>query len=324
MCGLCGVRKFGQVPIDQAMVDTLLLGNEHRGISATGVALQQEDGSIQVYKIDEPAWAFVASNEYKEFMKKNLRPTTLTVLGHTRAATVGEPEKNENNHPMWHGKTAVTHNGTIQNHTNAFDRYKLERHAETDSDIIRAILDEDGLTPKALNKMNSLTGNAAFVAVSTAYPGKLLLARSGNPIQLAATEDYLIWSSETGPIYKALRPNAMRFGVPMRRMSPLDHYMVPMNDHSAWLFGNKPKGADIGTWEDDWLEWHQEMKISYNFTPVNYQVHANYHGLRLKFYQDKKVDVVQCPKCQVWISLSPTLVKQLHNLKCAACKTKLA
>src|ERR1700690_900722 len=160
MCGICGVRRFGESPITLDEINIMLIDNQRRGNHATGVALQQVDGSIQILKQDEPAWRFVTTDAYHAFMEANLREDTLIALGHTRLATKGPTTNNVNNHPMWAGKTAVIHNGVIHNDDAMFTRLKLERFAETDSDIIRAILDDQGFTPKALNMLSDLSGSA--------------------------------------------------------------------------------------------------------------------------------------------------------------------
>ena len=323
MCGICGVHRFSDTPISRDTVDLLILNNQNRGLEATGVALQQADGEIQVFKNDVTPVMFVASSEYDQFMDKNLREDTVTVLGHTRKVTKGTPRVNNNNHPLFQGKAAVIHNGTIHNDDFMFKEWKLERKAETDSDIFRAVLDKEGFSHKAINMFSRLNGNGAFAAIHPDYPGKLLLGRSGNPIQIAATADYLMFSSETGPLYKALRPWKTVYGIWMREMTPINYYMTPMTDHSAWLFGEKPKDG-APNWAADWLEWHQEMRIAQNFTAVNYTCHAQFHANRVKFYDDRPVDIVECPHCGTYLHVSPIQLKELKEYACGHCNKSLA
>src|SRR5258708_2624424 len=167
MCGICGVRRFGPTPITETQITTLLVSNEKRGNHATGLALQQVDGSIQVFKQDAPAWSFVHRNEYEQFIRANLREDTVAFLGHTRFATQGHQSKNNNNHPIFAGKTAVVHNGMISNDDTLFKDLKLERKCETDSDIIRAVFDNYGFTRKAADTMYTFTGSSAFAASSS-------------------------------------------------------------------------------------------------------------------------------------------------------------
>src|SRR5258708_27197758 len=121
MCGIAGIYKFGKEPITEEMISLFLTGNEHRGNDATGIALMQEDGKVVIVKRDIPAWKFVTSEEYRSFTKENLLPTTVIALLHTRGASSGSPRVYENNHPMYMGKTAVIHNGSLRNNDHLFD-----------------------------------------------------------------------------------------------------------------------------------------------------------------------------------------------------------
>lgn len=326
MCGICGVRRFGEAPLRRDMIDMLILNNENRGLEATGIALQQADGTVNVCKDNTTPYQFISAENgtYDKFMREYLREDTLIAIGHTRKATKGSPRINNNNHPMYAGKVAVVHNGQIFNDDGMFKDWKLERKAETDSDIIRALLDKEGFTRKAVNSLSRLSGSAAFAAISPEHPGKLLLGRSGNPLELAATQDYLMFSSEKGPLYKAMRPFKLVYGVTMREMTPINYFMIGMNDNSAWLFGDKPKEGDRG-WEKDWLEWHQEMKIAVSFTPVIYACHSQFHGNRVRFYDDRPIDVMQCPNpaCGEYLQLNKAMLEDLKRFECIICKTRL-
>lgn len=325
MCGICGVHRFGEAPISRDVIDILLVNNQNRGLEATGVALQQADGSVQVCKDDLSAFQFVGGKTYKDFMDDNLKEDTVTVLGHTRKATKGNPRDQKNNHPMFNGETAVIHNGVIHNDDSMFKEWNLARKAETDSDIFRAILDKEGFTRKAIAMMGKLAGSAAIAAISPKHPGKMLLGRSGNPIEVVATANHFIFSSERGPIYKAIRPFARVYGIMMREMTPPNYYMVGMDDNSAWLFGAKPKDGEAENWASDYVEWHQELNIANGFTPVNYQCHIDFHGKRVKFYDDRPVDVVQCPnhECREWMTVNQAVTKELKKYSCRACGMKL-
>jgi glucosamine 6-phosphate synthetase-like amidotransferase/phosphosugar isomerase protein len=322
MCGICGVHRFGNAPLQRDMIDLLILNNQNRGLEATGIALQQADGSINIYKDNVVALEFITSPEYNQFMQEHLRTDTVTALGHTRKATKGSPRVIDNNHPMYAGVTAIVHNGQIHNDDWAFKDWKLERKAETDSDILRAVLDKEGFTRKAIDKLTHLNGNAAFAAISPKYPGKLLLGRSGNPLHTAATADFFAFSSETGPLYKALRPFKRVYGLMMREMTPIDYYMIGMENDSAWLFSDKPIEGNRD-WSADWLEWHHPMRIALSYTAPPYHCHEQYHGNRVKFYDDRPVDVVQCPGCKRYVSVTPAILKDLPKFGCSVCKTKL-
>ena len=257
MCGICGVRKFGEVPIPEDMVTLLILNQQNRGLEAAGVALQDSKGHIETLRNNVTPYEFVSSREYKDFMREFLTPETIIALGHARKATIGPPRIITNNHPMFNGTTAVVHNGHISNHEWAFKEWKLDRKAETDSDIFRAVFDKEGFSMKAIDMLSRLSGSGAFAAISTKYPGKLMLGRSGNPIEIAVTANqHLMFSSETGPLYKAMRPYKKVFGINMREMTPKDYFMIGMEDDSAWLLANKPINNITGE-DSDWIEWHK-------------------------------------------------------------------
>jgi len=199
MCGLAGIKRMGIDPITPEEIKILLCSLEHRGSHATGIAIEN-NGEIAVLKKDVPAWSFTASEACAAFLRDFLHEDTNTVLLHTRAATKGVPYKNDNNHPIFRDNVAIVHNGGIRNDDTLFKDMSLERNCETDSDIIRGILDSNGLTHKGVRELNKMQGSAAIAAVKTGEPGSLFLARSGNPIILGSTETKFYWASELSAI----------------------------------------------------------------------------------------------------------------------------
>lgn len=266
MCGIAGVRRFGDRPITREEISILLCSLEHRGNHATGIAIVNDGGArISVHKEPTPAWSFVTDAATKGFLDEHLLDTTEMVLLHTRAATVGDPTNNVNNHPIWAGTTAVVHNGGIRNHTTLFSSEGLVRSCETDSDILRAILDRDGFTAKATRTLSKCYGSAAIAAASTAYPGVLALGRSGNPLVTASTEDKLYWASELKSLYKAVRPWERRFGLWMRPKN-MDVLIGEIQDDTLHFID--ADGADSS---------HHELKIlTGTFYPPNYRAHETY------------------------------------------------
>jgi glucosamine--fructose-6-phosphate aminotransferase (isomerizing) len=239
MCGIAGVRKFGKTPITGEELVLLLCSLEHRGQHATGVALVNPDG-IKVLKAPVPAWKFTKEDSFKEFLDENLTPDTSIALLHTRWATGGNPEINENNHPMFDGETAIIHNGMISNHAFLFTQGKYKQTCETDSDIIRAIVAEHGVEEKGIRELNKLAGSAAIACVSTKYPDKLLLARSGSPLVFGFSEDgdKLYWASEAQAILKAARVFKNVRGAWVQD-TKTNISVGSMPDNTAWVFGEQ-------------------------------------------------------------------------------------
>ena len=327
MCGIAGVRRFGADPITPDMLKLLLLGNEHRGTHATGIALQQRDGKISVLKADEIAWKFVNSDKFKAFLTASLTNDTIIALLHTRAATQGSPRQNENNHPMWDGKTAIIHNGTIANDDYLFDTLKLKRVAETDSDIIRAIISKHGINRKSIRILDQMAGSCAAACITAKQPGELLLLHSGSPLQIGTvnvgTRRFMTWSSIRGPIHKAMRPVVSCFGLTLH--SPISQTaFISVDQDNAWIFG------------DEGRKMHQAFS-SASYTSINkaYTCYQNHYRKNsdwdkeieaAKRPQEKlEVDFIQCPskKCALAIDMSKHKNPALDKLFCPDCNARL-
>ncbi|CAN5950558.1 unnamed protein product [Sphagnum jensenii] len=239
MCGIAGIRTYGNEPITQEEIKVLLCSLEERGNHATGIALMTR-GHIHLCKDAKPAWAFVGDTTTQDFLDTFLTEETTMALLHTRFATTGNPKHNPNNHPIYNGHSAIVHNGSISNQLLIFSSDKLERSCETDSDILRAILDRDGLNETALKNMNRLSGSAAVAAFSEDDPDKLLLARSGSPLAYATTKDKLWWASTTKAIQQAVRPWTNHHGMPGRTpRADVSYFTMP--DHTAYILSTDDK-----------------------------------------------------------------------------------
>jgi hypothetical protein len=179
--------------------------------------------------------------------------------------------------------------------------------------------------------LNRIRGSAAFAAISTKFPGKLVLARSGSPLQLAATKNQLLWSSEREPIFHALRDYEKKFGVWMRR-NLVECDMMPMNNDSAYIFTDRPEAEDgVEFYPEDpstgnWMEWHQEFKSAMTYTTPTYRPHETYNVTRIKNYGETKIDIILCPntKCRAWLPVTPAQLQNLKTVRCGQCKGKLA
>lgn len=279
----------------------LLVGNEHRGNDATGMAFSQADGSVQVLKEDCQAWAFTRNDKYEAFINEYLKPDTWGVILHTRGATTGSPRINENNHPLYSGKCAAVHNGMIGNHDSLFKSLDIKRGAETDSDIIRGIVDKFGFTHEGIKTLSRMSGSVASAIVSPEYPKHMLLLRSGSPMCLACTEKQLIFSSEKNTIHKALKPTIQRYKM-WFQIPRADAAFAPFPDHSAWLIG--PEGQ----------EWHQEFRSLMGAYSEPFRRTYTDYRRRQERWDDEQRQVnnrhravkqtreVYCPKCdQNWM-----------------------
>lgn len=238
MCGIAGVKRFGTEPITVEEIRSLLLGIEHRGNHATGMALVNPDHTVHVFKQDTPAWRFVNNEDTLKFLADFLNDETKTVILHTRWATQGNPKVNQNNHPMFLDKVAAVHNGTIHNDTFLFNNEKVARSCETDSDIIRALLDKYGFTPEGVKALNRMSGSAAIAAINPDKPDELFLARSGSPIKYAVSDEKFWWASELPPLTAAVRPWVQKHGF-YARTPRYDVSYMTMPDNTAYIINDE-------------------------------------------------------------------------------------
>lgn len=252
MCGIGGIRRMGERPIAAWQVDMLACSLEHRGNDATGLAVAFRDGRIEVFKDHEPAWRFLSQRRTREWLEAQLaEDSAQTVLVHTRKMTKGSQWQNKNNHPMWAGKSAVVHNGMISNDDRLFKELELERSAETDSDIIRAIIDRYDLDRGLIGregKLGKLAGSVAAAVVHVDHPGKVLLLRSNNPLFVASNGEHVAWASTKKSCYLVLKRWVNRHGIDMA-INDDKLAFVSMPNNTGWFLGDK-------------LEWHERFEAS--------------------------------------------------------------
>lgn len=302
MCGIAGVIKFGDKPIEESVLALMLLGNEHRGADASGIALSQEDGSIDIFKTNVQAWRFVKLKEYTEFIQSKLKPTTWAAILHTRFATVGDPQCNENNHPLYAGHGTVIHNGGIHNSSTIFDACKFERKAEVDSDILRAFVDAHGITPKCIREMNRLAGPAAGAAFHPDYPKKILLFKSGSPMILSSDDDFFYFASEKKTLYKAMRPYVNRWNMWFQVERP-NAAFSPMAEDTAWLISEEGQEGhyEFKTMNGKYLD--APRPVHTKFEDRGSKKSSRLHVVHGKSSTCQDIQDVICPECKHrWIA----------------------
>lgn len=165
----------------------LLLGIEHRGTDATGIAFLDSTNRFQIHKKDVAASRFVGRNLC---MPKD----TTTAILHTRMWTKGSPDVNANNHPIPQGHLVGVHNGWLTNYDKLWGEVvKSDRRiAEVDSEVIFAMLahglKDSGATTKDV--LEAVKGNMAVAWLDRDAPRTLQLARGhSSPLWVGQTEN---------------------------------------------------------------------------------------------------------------------------------------
>jgi predicted glutamine amidotransferase len=228
---------------------------------------------IRIHKAAVPAWSFIAQQDTEDFFEEHLPAASMALL-HTRFATIGSPDENANNHPFFVGNTAIVHNGSISNHTHLFSSNKLDRSCETDSDIIRALLDKEGINEEGIKALNTMSGSAAICAFSLSDPDKLLLARSGSPLMYGTSPDKLWWASDLQSIQKAVRPWVARHGL-LGRQPRTDVAYHTLPDNTAYILSTN--GMDL----------RREMKTCLQYRAPHYACNTNYASKQKQFKEEK-------------------------------------
>lgn len=203
MCGQVGVilgsseRTNSELTHLARLFSGVLELSEKRGRHATGVALMKSDGASRLYKKAVPASEFVREDKYRDILD-SLDDSTTVLMGHTRWATVGNPDDPANAHPIRAGVVIGTANGTVTNADRLFRRFKLPRHAEVDSEVIFRLADE-AVGPDGRINVHSLAqrlamckGSLAAVMVAKTDPGRVVMVKGNKPLEMMYSAQYRV------------------------------------------------------------------------------------------------------------------------------------
>jgi len=226
MCGLVGLlaghRQNRRMKDIEALTDVftrLLLLSEHRGPHATGVAWVKEDGTMQVAKEPLPARQFVQSGAYIDWLLGVDRQITY-LMGHTRWPSHGSVINPANNHPLClpvgdDGTVLTCHNGTLDGIQRHFERLRLPRTAQVDSELLARIAQRHagttGIDLKAvLDDFSHLDGRMSITLMATTRPEEIILLKGNMPLEvrIQPRTRVLLYASEARILDRALAGEA--------------------------------------------------------------------------------------------------------------------
>ncbi|MGK0269926.1 MAG: glucosamine--fructose-6-phosphate aminotransferase (isomerizing) [Cocleimonas sp.] len=180
MCGIVGA--IAQRPVTEILLEGLRR-LEYRGYDSAGVALIDDDGSIQRIRSLGKVAALTAKLEQQ--------PQVGHIgISHTRWATHGEPAE-RNAHPhMSQNRVAVVHNGIIENYEvlrASLIEQGYEFESETDTEVVVHLIEsnlKDGvnLLDAVKKSLKELQGAYALGVISSQEPDVLICARQGSPL----------------------------------------------------------------------------------------------------------------------------------------------
>lgn len=200
MCGIVGyIGKKGAYDILIHGLHRL----EYRGYDSAGVAIEKENGTLNVYKSRGKVADLEASVDGKDI-------EGATGIAHTRWATHGEPnDTNAHPHVSQDGTLALVHNGTIENY--AVLKKALERHgytfvSETDTEVLVQLIayvkQSNGccLFDAVKEALKQVEGAYAIAVLEKGHPDTLVVARKSSPLVIGIGEEETFIASDATPI----------------------------------------------------------------------------------------------------------------------------
>jgi glucosamine--fructose-6-phosphate aminotransferase (isomerizing) len=191
MCGIIGAVTV------ESVSETLLEGLkrlEYRGYDSAGVVLIESE-VLKFYK-------YAHLNKSIEKLSKiaELNSSLATVgLAHTRWATHGVPnDVNAHPHADCTDSIGIVHNGIIENYRQILLHLEKKGHnikSNTDSEVVAHLIEDNLLVEKQSNQddplnfvravrksLNLLKGTYGIAAVSSDFPGQIVVAKNMSPI----------------------------------------------------------------------------------------------------------------------------------------------
>ena len=150
MCGIFGVIATGKSEVKlknlTSGIMTAMRESERRGKDSSGI-LSITEQDIIVAKSPGRAKFLVKSDLFKQVVETAeesfKRSDSFVVFGHTRMATHGSAESNEDNQPVIRDEQIILHNGIIINCEDIFaENSNLERKYQVDTEAFIALIGE--------------------------------------------------------------------------------------------------------------------------------------------------------------------------------------
>lgn len=205
MCGLFGVVNYGNAKEETVigLVKSLGKMSESRGTDASGIAFyDKKTGALRVEK---------SAKAFSKFKTKKFDfGSSPFVMGHTRATTQGNANKNSNNHPFLnkYKSFAMAHNGIISNDEELKHEFNLKYDIETDSYIFNAVLDHlhDGVVTfdSIQDTIERIDGMYNFTILDKHQ--NLWIAKHNNPLYVLRINDLglIVYASTEEILFDAL------------------------------------------------------------------------------------------------------------------------
>lgn len=207
MCGIVGYIG------DREAAPLLLRGLqrlEYRGYDSAGVAVL--NGGLSVLKQKGSVGDL---KKTFELVGDCMQGSTIGI-GHTRWATHGDPsDRNAHPHLSRDGRTAMIHNGIIENYTALKKELSSEGYlfsSDTDSEVLIHLIDsiwnahpEFDLEAAVRNALYHIDGAYGLCVISEREPDKIIVARKGSPLVIGIGDGEFFIASDAAPIVEHTR-----------------------------------------------------------------------------------------------------------------------
>lgn len=206
MCGIFGLIDKSKLKSNyfKQNIGNLFKLSETRGREAAGIAIESKE-LIDIYKDSIPASKMLKSDEYKNFIDRNISlindKHTLVAIGHTRLVTNGLQTIDLNNQPIKKNGMVVIHNGIVTNENELWlENSNLTKSSQVDSELIPTLihkyLSEKYDISYAIEKtFNDIKGEVS-IAVLFNNMDILLLATNTGSIYTVSNEEKIVFVSE--------------------------------------------------------------------------------------------------------------------------------
>jgi glucosamine--fructose-6-phosphate aminotransferase (isomerizing) len=199
MCGIVGyIGEKNAFPIIIKGLQRL----EYRGYDSAGVALQQDNDELTVFKKKGKV------QDLLDFVG-DADTSGSSGIGHTRWATHGPPnDVNAHPHTARLGRLSIIHNGIIENYEALRKSLEASGHAfvsDTDTEVLIHLIEEvqnrtDSTICEAIQiALREVEGAYAIVVMDASMPDLLVAARKSSPlvIGVGAENEYFVASDAT-------------------------------------------------------------------------------------------------------------------------------
>lgn len=197
MCAICGIgfmkdHSLRTPQVIKEIISNLLIECQKGGRQATGVSIMTEK-EAHVLRRPVNGTHFVSLPEYADFLRETIQfkkgQEILSVIGHCRFPTKGDPSNHFNNHPIVCDRIVGVHNGCIGNDDELFAEHGMKRIAEVDTEIIFSLINHHKTLGKSTHEAvvattNQIQGSYACAMQDLSNPYALYLFRAFGPTDI--------------------------------------------------------------------------------------------------------------------------------------------